>query len=202
MERALRRSEVPVEYTQGFHPHLKLSFGPPLQLGYTSEAEYFDLVLIRPFNTEMAGRLNEAMPEGFYIIEARPNFFGKKVSLSSKLNRAVYEVAVDGDYDYRSLIEKLLAEAAVEIERVGKKETKTVDIRPAIYRLEYHDDPDGEGGVIHMELGVGSAGYVRPSEVMAVMEKSGDQALEAWRIHRKDMLYIDDEGRRLTPMEF
>jgi radical SAM-linked protein len=150
----------------------------------------------------MAGHLNMAIPEGFYIIEARPNFSGKKVSLSSKLNRAVYEVAVENEGDYRSYIEKLMAETAIEIERVGKKETKTVDIRPAIYRLEYHDNPEGEGGVIDMELGVGSAGYVRPSEVMAVMDKSDDPAMEAWRIHRKDMLYIDEEGRRLTPMEF
>ena len=63
-------------------------------------------------------------------------------------------------------------------------------------------DAEGEGGIITMELGVGSAGYARPSEVMTVMDLGDEPSAEAWRIHRKDMLYIDGEGRRLTPMEF
>jgi uncharacterized protein (DUF2344 family) len=43
----LRRS-LPLAFSQGHHPHLKMSFGPPLPLGYRSRAEVFDLEFSRP----------------------------------------------------------------------------------------------------------------------------------------------------------
>ncbi|MEA3296260.1 MAG: TIGR03960 family B12-binding radical SAM protein, partial [candidate division Zixibacteria bacterium] len=45
IERALRRADVPVAYSHGFNPSMKLSFCPPLPLGFTSEAEYVDITL-------------------------------------------------------------------------------------------------------------------------------------------------------------
>ncbi|MCP4685301.1 MAG: DUF2344 domain-containing protein, partial [bacterium] len=45
IERALRRSRLPVSYSQGFNPTMRLSLGPPLQLGFTSGAEYLDITL-------------------------------------------------------------------------------------------------------------------------------------------------------------
>ncbi|UCD94187.1 MAG: TIGR03960 family B12-binding radical SAM protein [Candidatus Zixiibacteriota bacterium] len=203
IERAIRRAGLPAEYTMGFHPHMKLSFGPPLQLGYTSEAEYFDLALDRPFQPEMAERLAGALPGGYYMVRAI-SIVDKKVSLSSRLNRAVYEVNVGRNGDYQTLLDKLLSRDKVEIERTTKTETKCVDIRPAIYVLEYLEEgADAPGSAaICMELGVGSAGYARPSEVLTAAGIADEDSLPGCEFHRKDLLCIDDEERRLTPMEF
>jgi radical SAM-linked protein len=203
IERAIRRAGLPAEYTQGFHPHLKLSFGPPLQLGYTSEAEYFDLALDRPFQPEMADQLGRALPGEYYIIGA-VSIVERKVSLSSRLNRAAYEVRVGREAGYQALLDQLLARRTVEVERVTKTETRLVDIRPAVYVLDYRDESadDPDSGEIYMELGVGSAGYARPSEVLTAAGIADDRTLPGLRFHRKDLLYIDDEERRLTPMEF
>jgi radical SAM-linked protein len=201
-ERAIRRSDIPIEYSQGFHPHMKLSFGPPLQLGYSSEAEYFDMTLDQPFRPDMADRLNAEMPDGFLIYEARPNYTGKKVSISGKLNRAVYEIVVDGGFDYSVAIEKLMARESIEIKRESKKEVKTIDIRPAIYFLEQRKSKESDDTIIYMELGVGEAGYVKPTELLGVMELPDEIDIGALVIHRKELLYIDEEKNRLTPMEF
>ncbi|HEU4436190.1 MAG TPA: TIGR03936 family radical SAM-associated protein, partial [candidate division Zixibacteria bacterium] len=42
-ERGLRRSGLPVSHSQGFHPKMKVAFGPPLPLGHLSTAEYLDI---------------------------------------------------------------------------------------------------------------------------------------------------------------
>jgi len=202
-ERAIRRCGLPVEYSQGFRPHIKISFGPPLQLGYTSKAEYFDLVLDKPFIPSMADKLNETLPDGYFIIEAR-SITGNKKSLTSKLNRAVYEISVENNPDYSTKITELLSLNKVEIKRTAKEETKVVDIRPAIFILDNGrgDTDESEMIKIYMELGVGSAGYARPLEVLLAAGISDEMTAVALDIHRKDLLYIDDNGRRLTPMEF
>jgi len=203
-ERAIRRSEIPVEYTRGFHPHLKISFGPPLQLGYTSEAEYFDLILKRPFQPPMADKLNASLPDGYYIIEARP-VVDKKVSLSSKLNRAVYEIGLFTDIDYNAQLTQLLSNDKIEIERMTKDDAKIVDIRPAVYKLDFQKgvgDNDSSTSKVYMELGVGNAGYARPSEIIQAAGIVAPEELPALDIHRKDLLYINDNGEQLTPMEF
>lgn len=44
-ERAIRRAELPLSYSQGFTPHPKLAFAGPLPLGFTAEADVMDVTL-------------------------------------------------------------------------------------------------------------------------------------------------------------
>src|SRR5262245_13530551 len=71
-ERTLRRSGLPLAYTQGHHPHLKMSFGPPLPLGHRSRAEVFDLEFSQPPAVDLAGRLNAVLPPGLRVLAFRP----------------------------------------------------------------------------------------------------------------------------------
>jgi len=201
IERAIRRAEIPVEFTQGFHPHMKLSFGPPLQLGYSSEAEYFDMNLEKPYQASMLEALNKVLPDGYFIMGGVP-IMGKKASISSRLNRAVYEALVPEGCDYRETMDNILKQEKIEIERAGKKETKMVDIRPAIYNIKYTPGISNGADKIVMELGLGNAGYARPSEVIITAGLADDKTIGAWRFHRKDLLNIDEEGNRITPVDF
>ena len=201
-ERALRRAELPVAFSQGFHPHMKLSFGPPLTLGFTSEAEYFDLTLERPFSPDMASRLEAALPEGYFMVSARP-IISTKISLTSRLNLAAYRVRLPGRSDTAEKLDQLLARTTVEIERTSKDRIKTIDIRPAIVRVEIADDPEsGDMALINMDLGLGSAGYARPTEVIAAAGLAADNIIPSLVFDRREMYAVDNDGRRLTPMEF
>ena len=42
-ERALRRGNIPVLYSQGFNPHMLISFGPAHAVGVEGEGEYMDI---------------------------------------------------------------------------------------------------------------------------------------------------------------
>ena len=44
-QRALRRAKLPVGYSQGFHPHMLLSFASAMPLGLCSRGEYAEIQL-------------------------------------------------------------------------------------------------------------------------------------------------------------
>jgi len=76
--RALRRADIPVVISSGFNPRFRISFGPPLPLGISSNSEYLDIRLkeeMRP--GELKDRLNKVLPLGLEILKA------KEIPLSS-----------------------------------------------------------------------------------------------------------------------
>jgi len=70
--RSVHRAGITPEYSSGFHPHPRLSFGPPLSVGIESNAEFFDL-RVRGVTTaaEVCSSLAASVPEGFAIHECR-----------------------------------------------------------------------------------------------------------------------------------
>ena len=92
-ERSLRRSRLPLAYTQGHHPHLKMSFGPPLPLGYRSRAEVFDLEFSQPPAVDLAERLQAVVPAGISVAACRPILF-KTPSLDESARGRVLSGAV------------------------------------------------------------------------------------------------------------
>jgi radical SAM-linked protein len=70
-QRAIRRAALPIAYSQGFNPHMKISWGGALKVGATSEGESAEFQLaefIRP--GDLQERLNRTLPPGLEIIEA------------------------------------------------------------------------------------------------------------------------------------
>ncbi len=71
-ERAFRRSEIPVAYSEGFTPHPRISIAAPLAVGVTSEAELMDVWLKRwmPPQSFMM-RTKGQLTQGFDVIGVR-----------------------------------------------------------------------------------------------------------------------------------
>jgi radical SAM family uncharacterized protein len=85
LERALRAAAVPVRYTEGYNPHIRLSMGPALALGTEAVAEHFDVECHAPVEVGMLSRANRVLPEGLQLAacEALPEgtpTLGKAVS--------------------------------------------------------------------------------------------------------------------------
>ena len=67
-QRANRRADIKVVYSEGFSPHQKMSFAMPLSVGYESDAEYFDLEVAEAASSEdVIRRLNEQMTDGIEV---------------------------------------------------------------------------------------------------------------------------------------
>ena len=67
LERALRAAGVPVRYTEGYNPHIRLSMGPALPLGAEAMAEYFDVECHGDVELGMLSRANRVLPEGLQL---------------------------------------------------------------------------------------------------------------------------------------
>jgi hypothetical protein len=67
LERALRAAAVPVRYTEGYNPHIRLSMGPALSLGIEALAERFDVECHAPVEMGMLSRANRVLPEGLQL---------------------------------------------------------------------------------------------------------------------------------------
>ena len=71
-QKAFRRAQIPVSYSQGFSPHQILSFTSPLGIGLTSDAEYLDMELEEcPHPEEMVAWMNTAMNDEIDSLRAQ-----------------------------------------------------------------------------------------------------------------------------------
>ena len=81
-QKAMRRAEIDICYSEGFSPHQIMSFAAPLGVGTTSLGEYFDMELTETVPTkEIEDRLNAVMAEGVSICSARQVEDGKASTL-------------------------------------------------------------------------------------------------------------------------
>lgn len=140
MTRLLRRANLDVWYTEGFNPHLYITFAMPLSLGMTSEYEIADI----RFNDDGATldgvceKLNENSPEGFYFFAA-----SEPVKKLSELKFAKYKAEFSDGGALKEKLEKFLSSGEISIEKKTKKgEIKTIDVAPDIeeFSLEAGDE--------------------------------------------------------------
>ena len=89
--RALRRSELPIAYTQGFSPHPLVSFGPPLPVGVTSVGEYLDFQMAHHYSGNITRDFGPFLPKDIRILETR-SISRKADSLGKIINLAKYEI--------------------------------------------------------------------------------------------------------------
>ena len=198
-ERAIRRADVPVAYSQGFRPHQKLSFGPPLPHGYSSESEYLDIQIEGNCSREQMDTLSQELPEGYFISDYRL-IYSKAPAISALLNRATYQITGQfGDPDLlESRMEGLLRQESILIRRAIKEGSKEMEIRRAVYRFELLRG--GDQHVIEMELGLGEAGYARPTELLEALELFAPENVATFHFHRKAMNYFHESGQYLDPL--
>jgi radical SAM-linked protein len=130
--RAMRRAEIPIEYSKGFHPSPNISFGPPLSVGVAGLSEYFDLEVRPPFDLVLNMRkLNELLPDGVFIKDMRA-VSAKDESLNSFIRRYEYEVK-GGDL---SNIAWFLSEKEIVVQR----EKSSINIRSMVEEAKQTDE--------------------------------------------------------------
>jgi radical SAM family uncharacterized protein/radical SAM-linked protein len=197
-ERAIRRSGIPIAYSEGFHPHQKIAFGPPLPLGYVSEAEYLDIQLNEPYTSTVFSKLNQALPPGFMFLDGR-TILGKSDSLSSILNLAFYEVNLDIPPErVEELIRATMESESLLAKRISKEKIKEVDLKRLILKLECQSQ---KGKILlKMHLALGTDGYARPEEVL-VHGFGLEQKKVAGMLFKRTGLFVRRGDRILTPME-
>ena len=139
-ERALRRAEVPIAYTEGFSPRPKLSFGLALSTGHESDGEYLDVALRDHDDLAAANSLpallDPALPDGMEVQAAEALAPGAD-SLQQVVTSCTWHLEV-ADVDPAAAevaVARALAANELTITRERKGQSVTDDVRPAILAL-------------------------------------------------------------------
>lgn len=143
MQRALKRSGLPVWFTEGFNPRLYLNFPLALSLGTTGEREPMDIAVVEEIGLdEIVDRLNAVCPEGIRIVGA-----AYPVHPNKDIGSAEYESRLSGDTEeLKKALQGYLAQDTIKVMKHSKKKGMIeVDIKPHINML---DVSDWEKGII------------------------------------------------------
>ena len=196
-ERAIKRAAIPMAYTEGFNPHLKLSFGPSLATGLTSDAEYVDMQFYQDEKSvDIASLLQPQLPQGIEIVDVK--YLDKKApSFVTIVNRAEFEFHLNGKNNQQKLqdrIESILSQEELNVERKKKKKSQTINVRPYIDRLEATSW--GIRAVTKMQNGKS----VRIDELLSLLLPHDDILQKTARVHRTK-LWVEEEEKQLSPMD-
>jgi radical SAM-linked protein len=198
-ERAARRGGVPLAYSEGFHPHPKLAFGPALAVGISSSDEYLDLELETSREPdELREIFNKALPEGLRLLAVRRAQQQLK-PLNAVINRAAYQITLRiALNDAATVLQQLNALSAapeLPVIRKTKEGQKTVNIRPWLYSLIAALRPDS---LLQIDVTgeIGSGGNLRPDEIIGFITAP----VEVVRVLRTG-LYHEEQGRMIGPFD-
>lgn len=165
--RTLRRAAITTNFSQGFNPSPKISFGPALPVGTESLAEFFIMDLPAPLGdtTSTIELLNAKLPPGLKITKMEPHS-GKvpqKISIS-------YNLTLPGNLTDREMIKaKEFSESAgYIIGKTRKGKTQEIDIRPLIKEFSLADTGrSGNSKTVQMEMiSISAEPGIKPLEAL------------------------------------
>jgi radical SAM family uncharacterized protein/radical SAM-linked protein len=157
LERALARADMPVNFTQGFHPKPRISFSGALAVGVEARGEPFVVELSRHIDgVASAGLLNETLPEGMRIesIAAVDDGPGR---LRPGEAGCIYRVGLPRDEyrpeDVAERVASFLEKDECWYEETVADRHKRIDVRPFIEDIRC----DGTNGVLLVVRKIGGS---------------------------------------------
>jgi radical SAM-linked protein len=136
--RALKRTTLPLAYTNGFSPQVKAAFGPAIAVGYESDSEYVDLSLTEKVDIDKVKvEISSILPKGYDIIEAKyiPLKFP---SIEGLVNLAKY--TIKGVTITQNYIDEYLKQDKILISKIKKGKETIIDAKELIKDIIINDD--------------------------------------------------------------
>ncbi len=171
-DRAIRRAELPVAYSKGFHPRAKLTFGRSLPVGVSGLHELCGIDLEEHIDSAAVGkRLHKQLPSGLNLLSAQvlPR---QKRSPFADLDRVDYAIDIDPDEVSAEELAKAVRDFpdrdSINIKRETKSGVRTVDIRPGTHKLAVTSSQELQ---LQMSLSLAQDDLVKPEEVLQVLAR-------------------------------
>ncbi len=182
-ERAARRAELPLAYSQGFHPQPKMSLAAALPLGFSSTCEILDMRLEHDVElVSLRERLNGTLPPGIRVLSVE-QAEERAPALQTQVAEAEYQIELREQVDPSEL--KRRVEAAMESTSIPRERRgKSYNLRPLILFIEAFDDK------ITMRLAAREGATGRPEEVLDVL----GIAFEETRIERTRLIFKEESA--------
>ncbi|MBQ6929069.1 MAG: DUF2344 domain-containing protein [Oscillospiraceae bacterium] len=141
MARALKKSGLPVWYSQGFNPHIYMTFTLPLSLGHESECESVDFRLNEEITeAEILNALEGTLPQGIELVSAQaPDYDARSIMY------AKYDITIYGENSkIRNALDNYAALEQATVTKVTKKGQKDINLKELIKDIIIIDEKEGE----------------------------------------------------------
>lgn len=169
-QKAMRRANIGIAYSEGFSPHQIMSFAAPLGVGITSDGEYLDIEVHTTRSSEESLKaLNAVMVEGIDIVEyvALRQNAAKAMSAVAAADYAVY-FKKQPDFSCEEIREGINTyykeRTSIEVLKQTKKSERIIDIKPLIYKFEPFTENEKKG--FFLQLCTGSTDNIKPELVL------------------------------------
>jgi radical SAM-linked protein len=174
-ERAMRRADLPLAYSQGFHPQPKISLAAALPLGFSSRGEVLDVRFKENLEIEkIKNQLAENLPADIKILNIE-EVDEKLPALQTQVLSATYDVklteAVD-PVELKRRVESVMMTESLIRERRGK----SYDLRPLIEMISLVTEANGTAW-LKMTLAAREGATGRPEEVLLALQIEPETAL-------------------------
>jgi radical SAM-linked protein len=146
--RTLRRAHLPLQYSQGFHPHPRITFYDALPVGMESQREVFDVELTRHIAPDtILEIINQHLPSGLTIHSAEEITL-KKTPAPDTMHSRKYVARLPADTiaplpsadSVRNSIAAFFSQTEFYVQTLKKGACVTVDIRPLVSHLVLKDN--------------------------------------------------------------
>lgn len=193
--RIINRACLPVWYTKGFNPHIKLVFSTPLSVGTESVCEYLDIRLDRDMSCEeIKERLNAEMTDEFHITETYlpENDFCDIAWASYDIN--IHTSGADEEMAEKA--QRILTTSPLILTKRSKSGEKDVDIIPLMNSVRAVYNADTDSIDIKTVVRASSSEYLNPELIVTGLRKylgilSSDPVKEYYSIMRTEIFKED-----------
>ncbi len=206
MERVVVRSGIPIAFSEGFNPHMKIALDAALAVGVTADPLYMEIRLEKDMSIEeVKERLTAQMPRGMTIheiIEAEMEW----PKFAAFFNEEAYEMegpVTEGasQEEAEKAIERFNGLESFIYQRVTPKKIREMDVKPMILepmkvRIE------GNRAYLTFSLIRSNTGSVQPKDVWKMLSESfGLPWVTDAFICSRTGTYHNENGKRQTPFE-
>jgi radical SAM-linked protein len=196
VQRAIAAADVPIAFSNGFHPHMRMSFGPPLKTGWEGFDEYLDVQFETPVES-FYERCNEFLPEGLRFLASSEVVSGAP-KLANDISAASYQVRVR--------LDELESTANLDADSLARQSQETVsrlggngdagELTPHVFTVTARTS--GDHLDIEYTTGMCSGRVVSPQEVLDVFVQTVDLPTPA-KVTRT-VQYVARNGEYLSPL--
>lgn len=196
IQKVIRRTDLPVEYSKGFNPHIEMSIAQPLSVGVYSSGEYMDLILEEDINEqEVIDKLNAKTASGikfllakkFYIIENERRLPQSMALIDAC--RYTIMIKYENVDNLEDQMEELLNNPDWTTIKKSKKGERELNIRPLIFDFKYWIKDSNL--VINTQLRSGSKEHLSADVVVRyIKEKTTNVNNKAFVDIRREEMYF------------
>jgi len=158
----LRRSLLPLRYSEGFNPHPRFAIIAPLEVGITSDCELLEVQLQTAMDSSVIyQQLSAVLPQGITIYKVTPLYYEPRQHPSARVHSLSYSLTCRGITPEEVEVRKNSQQDIIR--QHPRKKPRTFSVADELLTL--HTVPEDKSCRIDFTLRRQNTGSLRASEI-------------------------------------